>query len=134
MACALDATIQAGDFAGGFERWYADDVVMCEIGGPETVGKERNRARESAFFRAISQLNARLLGVAADGDTSYSEWELRLHFRTGRTFELRQIAARRWRDDLVLRETFYHVPFPSWTIDEIRAASTDGLGTGQGRD
>ena len=122
---ALNALIAAGEYAAALDRHYADDVVMCEMDGRETAGRAANRAREAALLRALERIEARPLGGAVAGASSYSEWEYRLAFRSGRTLEYRQVAARTWLGGRVARETFYHVPFPEWMADEIRATSAD---------
>lgn len=119
----LNALIARGEYAWAFERFYSADVLMQEAGGRETAGKAANRAREGMFFRALERIEGRLLGEAVAGATAYSEWEYRIDFRSGRTLEYRQVAARVWSNGRVVSETFYHEPFPEWMMDEIRATA-----------
>lgn len=112
----LNTLLAGGDFRGAFERWYADDVVMQEAGGPETVGKVACRAREAKFAAAAVRLSARLVGAATAERTGYSEWEYAVDFGEGRAHTFRQVAVREWRDGRVVRETYYHPDFPRWML------------------
>lgn len=103
----------AGKFAEGIERWYADEVVMQEAGGPERVGKAVNLARERAFLGSLASISARLVRSALSGATGFSEWDYAIE-RAGRPpYRFRQIAVREWRAGRIARETFYHPDFPS---------------------
>lgn len=94
-----------------FERFYAEDIVMQENMNPPIAGKARNRAREQAFFAAIASVERiELLGSAVAADLSYSEWLYELVLSDGRRVTMTEIAARRWRDGLVIHERFYHDP------------------------
>lgn len=94
-----------------FERFYAEDIVMQENVDPPVVGKQRNRAREEAFFGAIASFDrVELLGSAVGDDVTYSEWIYELTLRDGRKLNMTEVAARRWRDGLVVHERFYYDP------------------------
>jgi hypothetical protein len=108
----LNRLMAEGRFLDGFERFYADDVVMRENDGPERQGKERNRAREAAFHARLKRMTATLLGGAVDGNLAYSEWRYVIEFANGEIWDYCQMAARRWQDGRIVRERFYHRGFP----------------------
>jgi ketosteroid isomerase-like protein len=105
----LNQAILAGDILSAFETYYADDVVMHENDSPPFTGKSVNRKREEDFVNSVQEFHeARLLGEAVNGDTSYSEWEYDLTFKSGIRMTLQQVAARRWKNGQVSHERFYY--------------------------
>jgi len=105
----LNQAILAGDILNAFEKFYADDVVMHENDSPPFTGKSVNRKREEDFVNSVQEFHeARLLGEAVNGDTSYSEWEYDLTFKSGIRTKLQQVAARRWKNGQVSHERFYY--------------------------
>ena len=105
----LNQAILAGDILNAFEKFYADDVVMHENDSPPFTGKSVNRKREEDFVNSVQEFHeARLLGEAVNGDTSYSEWEYDLTFKSGIRMKLQQVAARRWKNGQVSHERFYY--------------------------
>ena len=124
---ALNACLEAGQFHAALEQFFTDDAELAEAGQPPTRGKEANLMRETVFLGALAAISARCVGQAVHGDTSFSEWQYKLEFRTGRTLEYAQVARRKWHNGLVVREDFFHPDFPAWFATEIRAAaSPDG--------
>ena len=105
----LNQAILAGDILNAFETYYADDVVMrTENDSPPFTGKSVNRKREEDFVNSVQEFHeARLLGEA-NGDTSYSEWEYDLTFKSGIRTRLQQVASRRWKNGQVSHERFYY--------------------------
>jgi len=111
LEAELNALLLAGRPMDAFERFYAEDIVMQENSDPPVVGKQRNRAREQAFFGAIASFERiELLGSAAGDGVTYSEWIYELVLRDGRRLTMNEVAARRWRDGQVIHERFYYDP------------------------
>ena len=105
----LNQAILAGDILNAFETYYAEDVVMHENDSPPFNGKSVNRKREEDFVNSVQEFHgARLLGQAVNGDTSYSEWEYDLTFKSGIRMKLQQVASRRWKNGQVSHERFYY--------------------------
>ena len=105
----LNQAILAGDILNAFETYYAEDVVMHENDSQPFTGKSVNRKREQDFVNSVQDFHeARLLGEAVNGDTSYSEWEYDLTFKNGLRVKLQQVAARRWKNGQVSHERFYY--------------------------
>ena len=105
----LNQAILAGNILNAFETYYADDVVMQENDSPPFTGKSVNRKREEDFVNSVQEFHeAKLLGEAINGDTSYSEWEYDLTFKSGIRTKLQQVAARRWKNGQVSHERFYY--------------------------
>ena len=111
LEAELNALLLAGRPMDAFERFYAEDIVMQENSDPPVVGKQRNRAREQAFFGAIASFERiELLGSAAGDGVTYSEWIYEILLRDGRRLTMNEVAARRWRDGQVIHERFYYDP------------------------
>lgn len=106
----LTQLILDGRSLEAFEQFYADDIVMQENTDVPVVGKERNRAREQAFFGALAEVGVTLLGSAVNGDVAYSEWIFELQFKDGRKVALTEVSARRWKHGKVVHERFYYNP------------------------
>ncbi|MDX2120277.1 MAG: SnoaL-like domain-containing protein [Gemmatimonadota bacterium] len=105
----LNATVLEGRILDAFERFYADDVVMQENAATPVAGKAANRERERQFVESIEQFHqAALLGAAAEGDRSYSEWILDVTLKGGLRVKLEQVAVRQWRNGQVTHERFYY--------------------------
>lgn len=105
----LNAIVLEGRILDAFERFYADDVVMQENAATPVAGKAANRERERQFVESIEQFHqAALLGAAAEGDRSYSEWILDVTLKGGLRVKLEQVAVRQWRDGKVTHERFYY--------------------------
>ena len=96
-------------FPEGFEKFYADDVVMVEASGDEFKGKEVNRKREAEFMGTIAEFHgAKLVASAAGDDVGFSEWQFEFTFKGGQRVKMEQIARRRWKDGKIVDERFYY--------------------------
>jgi hypothetical protein len=105
----LNQQIQSGAILAALERFYADEVVMQENSDVPKIGKEACRNAERAVLDAVEQFHGvRLLGNAVNGDTSYSEWEFDATYKGAGRVKLTQVAARRWKDGLIVHERFYY--------------------------
>ena len=106
---ALNELIAAGKGMEGFEKFYADDIVMQENLEAPTHGKDENRKREQAFMAMVEEFHgAKLLGSAVNGDLSYSEWEFDMKFKGQPRRPMTEVAARRWKDGKIVHERFYY--------------------------
>jgi ketosteroid isomerase-like protein len=100
-------------FPDGFEKYYAEDVVMVEGTGETFPGKERNRKREAEFMAGVQEMHGgRLLASAVSGDVSFSEWEFDISFKNGARVKMEEVARRRWKDGKIVHERFYYNAAP----------------------
>ena len=106
----LNQLIQTGrGFPDGFDKFYADDVVMVEGNGEEYKGKDRNRKREEEFLAGVAEFHgATLVSSGVGSDVGFSEWQFDLTFKNGHRAKMEQIARRRWKDGKVVHERFYY--------------------------
>ena len=104
----LNHMILSGKALEGFEKFYAEEVVMQEGIGATRKGKVANRKYEEQFFASIAEFHgAELLGAAAQGDRSYSEWSFDVTLKNGTRNKSTQVAARKWKDGKIVWERFY---------------------------
>ena len=94
-----------------FEAFYADDCEMQENDDPPTRGKTANREREKEFFAKLDRFHSIELKASTVGDgVTMSEWRNEMTLEGVGLVVTEQIAVRRWRDGLVVRERFYYKP------------------------
>lgn len=104
----LNEMITSGKALEGFDRFYADDVVMQEGLGDKREGKQANRAYEEQFFASVAEIHQLEVHAAAShGDRSFSEWTYDITFKDGNRMSFTQVAARTWRDGKIVYERFY---------------------------
>ena len=105
----LNAKILTGKAMEGFERYYAEDVVMQENSDAPYVGKDLNRKRETDFFSSIAEYHGgKLEASAVNGDTSFGQWWMDVTFKNGHRANLNQVAVRKWKDGKILHERFFY--------------------------
>jgi ketosteroid isomerase-like protein len=104
----LNALIIQGKTTDAFLKFYAEDVVAQENDEPERVGRDAWMRGRQELEKSIKKYDAHVLAHAANGDTSFSEWEFHVEIDGMGTFDTRQVAVRRWKNGRVVRERFYH--------------------------
>ena len=105
----LNEMILAGKALEGFEKFYADDVVMQENSEEPFRGKDVNRKREEEFFASVEDFHgAELVGSAYAGDRGYSEWLLDVTLKGVGRIRMEQVSARHWKAGKVASERFYY--------------------------
>lgn len=105
----LNEEILTGKAMEGFERYYADDVVMQENADTPFVGKDFNRQREIDFFSSIAEFHgAKVEATAVNGDTSFGQWWMDVTFKNGFRAALNQVAVRKWKDGKIVHERFFY--------------------------
>ena len=105
---ALNNLIIAGKSGEAFMKFYAEDVVAQENDDPERKGRDPWMHGRLELEKKMERFNARVLANAANGDTSFSEWEYNVELAGMGAMKVVQVAVRRWKDGKVVRERFYH--------------------------
>lgn len=104
----LNTMIIQGRSGDAFLRFYVEDVVAQENDEPERMGRAAWMHARQEMENSIKKFDARVLAHAANGDTSFSEWEYNVELEGMRTVRIVQVAVRRWKDGKIVRERFYH--------------------------
>ena len=104
----LNTLIIEGKSAVAFQKCYAEDVVAQENDEPERIGRDAWMRARQEMEKSIRKFDARVLAHAANGDTSFAEWEYDIELEGMGAIRIAQVAVRRWKDGKVVRERFYH--------------------------
>jgi ketosteroid isomerase-like protein len=104
----LNAMIIQGKSVDAFQKFYAEDVVAQENDEPERKGRDAWMRARSDMEKNIKKFDARVLAHAANGNTSFSEWEYDFDIQGMGAMKISQVAVRRWKNGRVVRERFYH--------------------------
>lgn len=104
----LNALIVQGKSVEAFDVFYAENVVSQENEDPERVGREAWKAQRAEMEKNLKSFDARVVSHAANGDVSFSEWELNFEIQGMGPVRMVQVAVRHWKDGKVVRERFYH--------------------------
>ncbi|MCZ6806229.1 MAG: nuclear transport factor 2 family protein [Deltaproteobacteria bacterium] len=107
----LNAMIASGQAMEAFEKFYSDDCIMQENSETAREGKSACRQYEIDFFGNVKEFHeGTLLGSAAEGDRSFSEWVFDVTFKDGSRMRNHEVSARRWADGKVVFEQFFYQP------------------------
>ena len=110
----LQRMILGGDILGGFEKYYAEDVVMQENQSEPRVGKATNRTYEEQFVNGLTAFrDGRVLATAVeatddDNGTVFSEWFMDYSHSAFGDMKAAQVSVQRWKNGQVVSERFYH--------------------------
>lgn len=103
--------VNAGKLLEGFEKYYAHEVVMQEIGEEPRIGKDTNRTHEIIFLQSIKEVHAAaILSISEDIDnnkTMVESW-MELTFANDFRVKMQQVAVQTWENGLIINEIFYH--------------------------
>ena len=91
-----------------FVRYYDENVVAQENDEPERHGREQWRAARAEMGKNVEKADVKLLSNAANGDVSFSAWDMTLEIKGMGTMRIQQVAVRRWKHGRIVRERFYH--------------------------
>lgn len=108
---ALNDMILQGKVLDGFEKYYADDVVMQENEGEERVGKEVCRGFEEAFVNGLTEFRgARVKAVAVNEEDGVAmvEWFLDYTHKDWGSVTHDQVSVQRWKNGRIVHERFYY--------------------------
>jgi len=104
----LNQLIIARQSKEAFLRFYAEDVIAQENDEPERKGREAWMQARLGMESSVKRFAAKVLANAANGHTSFSEWEYDVEVEGMGAMRIAQVAVRRWRDGRIVRERFYH--------------------------
>ncbi len=102
-----------GQLFDAFEKYYAENVVMEDIGeNNRRIGKAACRIHELEFMNAVEAflgMGVDGFTVSADGATVMIENWLELQFKGAPApIKMAQVAVQQWENGLIVNERFYH--------------------------
>lgn len=103
--------MNVGKLLEGFEKYYAENVVMRELGEEPRVGKDANRVHEINYMQSIKEVHgAGILSFSEDTEnnkTMVESW-MDLTFANDFRIKIQQVAVQTWENGLIINEIFYH--------------------------
>ena len=108
---AFVSLVEAGDFVGAIERFYAPEASMQENDEPPRLGRDVLVEHERGLMAAFSGITAKKLGPAmVEGDRAVIRWVFEFTAQDGAKIMLDEIAWQTWRGDKIVEEKFYYDP------------------------
>jgi ketosteroid isomerase-like protein len=108
---AFVALVEAGDYVGAIEHFYAPDACTRENAGEPVVGREVLMAKERGVMAAFRKIEASRIGpFLIDGDTVTARWKFTFTSTDGSSRTLEEIAWQTWRGDKLIEERFFYDP------------------------
>lgn len=103
--------VNAGKLLDGFDKYYAENVVMQELGEKPRIGKETNRNHEINVMQNIKVVHdAGVLSFSEDVENSKTMVEswMDLTLVNDVRVKMQQVAVQTWDNGLIVHEIFYH--------------------------
>lgn len=108
---AFAGRLEAGDFVGAIEQFYAPDAATYENDGSPVVGRDTLVAKERGVLAAFKEVKAVRIGPSLiEGDSVASRWKFTFTNAQGVTRTLDEIAWQTWRGDKLVEERFFYDP------------------------
>lgn len=105
----LNQMILEGKILDGFEKFYADDVVMQDNDFPARIGKEVNRQYEEDFVNGITAFRgAKVINTLISDDMAVVEWWFDYTHKSFGDRNYVQLAVQRWKNGKIVEEKFYY--------------------------
>jgi hypothetical protein len=108
---AFASLVEAGDYVGAIEQFYAPDASTRENISAPVVGREALMAKERGVMAAFRKIEAARIGPSLiDGDTVAARWKFTFTSADGAVRVLEEIAWQTWRGDQLIEERFFYDP------------------------
>jgi len=108
---AFAAAVEAGDYLGAIERFYAPDVAVHENQNPQAGGRDAFLSRERATLAAFQSIKGqRVRPLLVDGDQVAIHWRFEMIPPAGETRRFEEVALQTWRGEQIVEERFFYDP------------------------
>lgn len=105
----LNQMILEGKILEGFEKFYAEDVVMQDNDYPARIGKEVNRQYEEAFVNGLTAFRgAKVVSTIISDGIAVVEWWMDFTHKDYGERNYTQVAVQRWKNGQIVEEKFYY--------------------------
>ena len=110
---SLVQLIASGQSIKALQTYYHPDVGVKEPDGTCRIGLEANIANEEKNLKAVTSVQAKLLGHAINSSTEivFSEWQYVFTTAMGEFLQLQEISVQEWDGNLIKSERFYYKDF-----------------------
>jgi hypothetical protein len=108
---AFAARLEAGDFVGAIEHFYASDAATYENNAEPVVGRDKLAAKERGVLAAFKEVKAERIGPSLiEGDNVATRWKFSFTNAQGTIRTLEEIAWQTWRGEELVEERFFYDP------------------------
>jgi hypothetical protein len=108
---AFVALVEAGDYVGAIEQFYAPDSATRENTAEPVIGRNILMAKERGVMAAFRKIEASRIGPSLiDGDTVAARWKFTFTGADGDVRTLEEIAWQTWRGEQLIEEHFFYDP------------------------
>lgn len=108
---AFAAFVEAGDYVGAIERFYARGASMRENMNAPRTGRDALIEHERHVMAAFENITARRLSpILIEGDQVAIRWRFTFTPARGPVRTLEEVAWQTWRDGNVVEEQFFYDP------------------------
>jgi len=108
---AFVAAVEAADYVGAIERFYAPEASMRENLTPPRIGRDALAARERQVVAQFERITAQRQGPPLiAGDHVAIRWRFEFSVAGGSIRTLEEVAWQVWRDERIVEETFFYDP------------------------
>lgn len=104
----INTLLEQGMAMDGFEKHYAEGVVMQENETEPRVGKALNREQCGAFVKMFPDLKLKVLCAAYGDQVSIQEVLFDYTNEQGEKIRYPEVAVRHWENGRVVKEKFYY--------------------------
>src|SRR5881394_1608945 len=102
---AFVALVDAGDYVGAIEHFYAPDASTRENTREPVVGRDVLMAKERGVMATFRKIEAARIGPSLiDGDIVAARWQFTFTRADGSVHTLEEIAWQTWRGEQLLEE------------------------------
>jgi hypothetical protein len=103
--------VEAGDYVGAIEQFYAADASTRENTAEPVIGRAALVAKERGVMASFARIEAsRIAPSLIDGDTVAARWKFTFTGADGAVRTLEEIAWQSWRGEQLIEERFFYDP------------------------
>ncbi len=108
---AFVALVEAGDYTGAIEQFYAQDASTWENNGAQVVGRDAAVKKERGVMASFRKIEAARLGPPlVGGDHVALRWRFTFTSADGNLRLLEEVAWQTWRGEQLIEERFFYDP------------------------
>src|SRR5260370_25948155 len=108
---AFASLVEAGDYVGAIEQFYAPDASTRENTSAPVVGRDTLMAKERGVMAAFKKIEASRIGPSLiDGDTVAARWKYAFTSADGNARALQDIAWQTWQGEQLIEEHIFYDP------------------------
>jgi SnoaL-like domain len=108
---AFVALVEAGDYVGAIEQYYAPDASTRENTAEPVVGRDALMAKERGVMAAFRKIEAFRIGPSLiEGDIVAARWKFTFTGTNGSVRTLEEVAWQTWRGEQLMEERFFYDP------------------------